>query len=205
MFGFSNKSESNKLFERIKKGTVIPMLIDYKPFKEMIKYSINPSMQSLIKYIEDITKEEKAKLLETANLQKEKSRFAAKVLYLSDQLNSHGSRHAGEHLDDIKEKMVEINDKIEQNQIDLSALRVEKENLNLELLRQTLDYCYENINQDEKNLKALLDEIDKIRTELEKKRIVRDTLQKRINSTYGFIHGVMGAKETSKIDEEMLS
>lgn len=205
MFGFSNKSESNKLFERIKKGTVIPMLIDYKPFKEMIKYSINPPMQSLIKYIEDITKEEKAKLLETANLQKEKSRFAAKVLYLSDQLNSHGSRHAGEHLDDIKEKMVEINDKIEQNRIDLSALRVEKENLNLELLRQTLDYCYENINQDEKNLKALLDEIDKIRTELEKKRIVRDTLQKRINSTYGFIHGVIGAKETSKIDEEMLS
>ena len=63
---------------------------------------------------------------------------------------------------------------------------------------------YLDRSNDEKKLYPLLDEIELMRKELEDKRILRDKLQSRINSTYSFIHGFMGGKETERFDEHML-
>ena len=81
---------------------------------------------------------------------------------------------------------------------------VDKEKENIELLKKTLNESYDIINNDEKKLYPLLDEIELMRKELEDKRILRDKLQSRINSTYSFIHGFMGGKETERFDEHML-
>lgn len=154
--------------------------------------------------IEEISRQEKDIILNVKNSQKEKSRFAARVLYVSDQLNIQKNPNAQDSLDNLKGDMSILNQVIEQGQSDLRILELQKETLNKKLLKETLDYCYDNINNDEDELGKLLPEIDKLRQELEEKRIRRDDLQNKIEYTYGFIHGLMGAKKTEKMDEEML-
>ena len=189
MKGF--KSQSDKLFEEILEKKIVPMLLEYKPFNDMIKYVRTSQMEDTIKSLREIMTTEKTQVLEANNIHKEKSRLVSNVLYLSNQLNN-------------GKKILKFNDEIEKRENSIKELLVLKEEQNLQLLRETLSCCYATIKNDEKELDTLLKNIEQLRKELENKRIKRDELQNRIDSTYGFIHGFMGAKETQKIDEHLL-
>lgn len=50
-----------------------------------------------------------------------------------------------------------------------------------------------------------MEEIEVLRQKLKVDREKRDKLEKRVNSIYGFLHAMVGAKDTEKLDEEFLS
>ena len=198
-----SKNQSEKTFEEIIEKRIVPMLTEYQPFNKLIKYISNEEINTSIENIKNLIREEKKHVLEVNNLHKEKAKIAPTVLYLSGQINS-GNKSAEKEMDKIKERMLEINTEIEKKEIEIQEILVNKEKENIELLRKTLNESYDIIKCDEKKLYPLLDEIEVMRKELEDKRILRDNLQSRINSTYSFIHGFMGGKETERFDEHML-
>jgi hypothetical protein len=198
-----SKNQSEKAFEEIIEKRIVPMLTEYQPFNDLMKYISSEDIKTSIENIKKLIMEERKQVLEVNNLHKEKAKIAPKVLYLSGQINS-GNKSAEKEMDNVKERMLEINEEIEKKEIQIQEILVNKEKENLELLKKTLNESYDIINNDEKNLYPLLDEIELMRKELEDKRILRDKLQSRINSTYSFIHGFMGGKETERFDEHML-
>ena len=125
------------------------------------------------------------------------------MLYLSSQLNS-GNKEAERELEKEKNRMLEINNEISNKESSIQELLVNKEEKNLELLKETLEISYDIIKKDKSLLDPLLKEIEQMRKDLENKRILRDELQERINLTYSFIHGFMGGKDTEKFDNHML-
>lgn len=199
---FKNRSE--KTFEEIIEKRIVPMLTEYKPFNELMKHVSAEDIKASIEILKNLINNEKKLVLEVNNLHKEKAKIAPTVLYLSGQINS-GNRSAEKEMDMMKDRMVQINEEIEKKEIEIQEILVSKEKENINLLRKTLSESYDIINSDEKKLYLLLEEIEIMRKELEDKRILRDNLQGRINSTYSFIHGFMGGKETEKFDEHMLS
>ena len=198
-----SKNQSEKAFEEIIEKRIVPMLTEYQPFNDLMKYISSEDIKTSIENIKKLIMEERKQVLEVNNLHKEKAKIAPKVLYLSGQINS-GNKSAEKEMDNVKERMFEINEEIEKKEIQIQEILVNKEKENLELLKKTLNESYDIINNDEKKLYPLLDEIELMRKELEDKRILRDKLQSRINSTYSFIHGFMGGKETERFDEHML-
>ena len=198
-----SKNQSEKAFEEIIEKRIVPMLTEYQPLKDLMKYISSEDIKTSIENIKKLIMEERKQVLEVNNLHKEKAKIAPKVLYLSGQINS-GNKSAEKEMDNVKERMLEINEEIEKKEIQIQEILVNKEKENLELLKKTLNESYDIINNDEKKLYPLLDEIELMRKELEDKRILRDKLQSRINSTYSFIHGFMGGKETERFDEHML-
>ena len=198
-----SKNQSEKAFEEIIEKRIVPMLTEYQPFNDLMKYISSEDIKTSIENIKKLIMEERKQVLEVNNLHKEKAKIAPKVLYLSGQINS-GNKSAEKEMDNVKERMLEINEEIEKKEIQIQEILVNKEKENLELLKKTLNESYDIINNYEKKLYPLLDEIELMRKELEDKRILRDTLQSRINSTYSFIHGFMGGKETERFDEHML-
>ena len=198
-----SKNQSEKAIEEIIEKRIVPMLTEYQPFNDLMKYISSEDIKTSIENIKKLIMEERKQVLEVNNLHKEKAKIAPKVLYLSGQINS-GNKSAEKEMDNVKERMLEINEEIEKKEIQIQEILVNKEKENLELLKKTLNESYDIINNDEKKLYPLLDEIELMRKELEDKRILRDRLQSRINSTYSFIHGFMGGKETERFDEHML-
>ena len=198
-----SKNQSEKAFEEIIEKRIVPMLTEYQPFNDLMKYISSEDIKTSIENIKKLIMEERKQVLEVNNLHKEKAKIAPKVLYLSGQINS-GNESAEKEMDNVKERMLEINEEIEKKEIQIQEILVNKEKENIELLKKTLNESYDIINNDEKKLYPLLDEIELMRKELEDKRILRDRLQSRINSTYSFIHGFMGGKETERFDEHML-
>ena len=198
-----SKNQSEKAFEEIIEKRIVPMLTEYQPFNDLMKYISSEDIKTSIENIKKLIMEERKQVLEVNNLHKEKAKIAPKVLYLSGQINS-GNKSAEKEMDNVKERMLEINEEIEKKEIQIQEILVNKEKENLELLKKTLNESYDIINNDEKKLYPLLDEIELMRKELEDKRILREKLQSRINSTYSFIHGFMGGKETERFEEQML-
>ena len=160
-----SKNQSEKAFEEIIEKRIVPMLTEYQPFNDLMKYISSEDIKTSIENIKKLIMEERKQVLEVNNLHKEKAKIAPKVLYLSGQINS-GNKSAEKEMDNVKERMLEINEEIEKKEIQIQEILVNKEKENLELLKKTLNESYYIINKDEKKLYPLLDEIELMRQDL---------------------------------------
>ncbi len=196
--------KNENIFEEILSKTRVPLLITYSPYKDMIKYGQSSKMSELTLEINEIIKEEKAHILEINSLHKEKSRITASVLYLSNEINTNDIKGLEKELEGNKNRMEEVREEIKKREDTLQHIILLKEDLNLDLLKATITYAYEFMKKDQQELKKLLMEIEKLRQKLKQDREKRDKLEKRISSIYGFLHSIVGAKETERFDEEFL-
>lgn len=200
------KIKTSNIFEDLSNKKMIPILTEYDPFRKLIEFGASKKMQDLIEKLNETIIEEKENILAVKNLDKEKKRSTAKVLYYSKQINSPsgGLRSDIDNLEKERQTINNMYDEIDSRKEKIDELSIEKENLNLDLLKETISYCYNNMDKDEKDLDVILKEIDKLRDTLEEKRIKRDDLEGRINSTYSFIHSLLGAKATQSIDTKLI-
>lgn len=194
----------NNIFEEILSKKKIPILLSYKPYQAMVKYGQSKNMMEISKELNEFISIEKKKILEVNSLHKEKSRITAKILYISNEINSNNRKSLEKELGDCKNRMEEIRLEINQQENEIQDMIYEKEKKNIELLKETVNYAYEYMKKDEAELKKILAEIDKLREKLKKEREKRDNLEKRINSIYGFLHGIVGAKDTEILDDKIL-
>lgn len=196
--------KNENIFEEILSKTRVPLLITYSPYKDMIKYGQSSRMSELTVEINEVIKEEKAHILEVNTLHREKSRITASVLYLSNEINTNNIKGLENELEENKNRMEDIREEIIKREDKIQSIILLKEDLNLELLKATITYAYEFMKKDRQELDKLLAEIEKLRQKLKQDREKRDKLEKRINSIYGFLHSIVGAKETERFDEEFL-
>lgn len=199
------KIDSKKLYEKIISEKMVPILTEYKPFRDMLKVISSPKIQKTAEELDKALRLEKALILDIKNTEKEKSKLTSRVLYFSDQLNSEkGSNGDLIRLNEEKKKILLANQSISNMDEKLGEVIQEKEKLNFKLLKDTLEYCYSNINKDQEKLDKTTKEIEKYRAKLHDLRIERDAFENRAASTYNFVHGLLGSKTTQAIDEDLI-
>lgn len=195
------KTKKNEVkFDELFAKTKIPILLSYEPFQNMIQYVCSPKMRKEMQKLEEMVNEEKTLVLEVNSFHKEKSRITASILYLSDQINQRGSASSERELDRRKTRMQEMIESIKEKEDKIQELRQYQEEQNLVLLQDTVEYVYGYMKKDEKSLDTLLKEIERKRQQLNQDRERRDNLKKRLDSIYGFMHSMMGAKDTERFD-----
>ena len=197
--------KTQDIFQDILSKKRVPLLLNYAPYQSMIKYGQSSKMKEISNEIKALMEVEKKHILEVNTLHKEKSRITANVLYISNELNSQNNLGMEKRLEEQRLRMEEIREEIKNREDGIQDIIMEKEEKNLELLKETIDYAYEFMKKDEAELKKVLEEIEVLRQKLKVDREKRDKLEKRVNSIYGFLHAMVGAKDTEKLDEEFLS
>lgn len=199
---FKSKKKNEARFEDIFSNAKVPILLNFEPFKNVVKYASTPKIKKEMKVLQDMIHEEKQHILEVNSLHKEKSRITASILYLSNQINQKGNHDSVKELEKRKNRMQEIIADIQSREKTIQDLRDRQEEQNLVLLRDTVEYAYDTMKRDEQDLEVLFKEIEKQREQLRKDREKRDALKLRLDSMYGFMHSMMGAKDTEKFDSE---
>ena len=197
--------KTQDIFQDILSKKRVPLLLNYAPYQSMIKYGQSSKMKEISNEIKALIEVEKKHILEVNTFHKEKSRITANVLYISNELNSQNNLGMEKRLEEQRLRMEEIREEIKNREDGIQDIIMEKEEKNLELLKETIDYAYEYMKKDEAELKKVLEEIEVLRQKLKVDREKRDKLEKRVNSIYGFLHAMVGAKDTEKLDEEFLS
>lgn len=193
-----------KLDENIIKKNKISVLTRDKEWIRLFQQGSTKNMNKLAEKLEDLLSFQKECVKELKSSKKHKKLLMDKILKLSDAANTKNDKDALEKLEEAKNNILEINDKIDDIQFKLETLPKEIENTNFELLKETVIIAYKDIKEDRTRVKYLDDEIQRLRKILGEMWEEKFTKQKRIDNLYLYLHDTLGHKETDKMDKKFL-
>lgn len=193
------------LDESILQKNRIPLLIKEPEWVKLFGDNKN-------KYIQE-SKEELNQLLTRQNvlksyyekLQKKKRKYMKMILNVSESVNNENNNNKEKHLellDEYKEKILEINEEIEDVKFQIETLPKEIRNSNFQLLTATVEYGYNELKSREKILNKSLVEIDILREKLKTLLEIKYSTEEWINETYTFLHDILGSEVIEEIDRE---
>lgn len=201
---FGNDKLDMNLIEEIVKKNKVPILVQYEPFKELIKRGSNDLISKQIKELNELIKEKSTIEKQLLDLQSKKPKLMAKIIYISNELNENKNIKAEKELDKLKQEMEDINNNIDMIFEKLEGMPKIIKEKNLVLLRETVKHSYERINKGESSLSDVNDKITKLRKELNELRVQKEKEEEKVNSTYHFIHAILGHKDMEKLDNKFL-
>lgn len=193
------------LDENILRKNRIPILIKEPEWIKLFGDNNN-------RYIQN-SKEELTQLITRQNvlksynkkLQINKSKYMKMILNVSDSVNNAEDGNKEEYielLDEYKEKILEINEELEDIKFQLEILPKEIRDSNFKLLTETVQYGYNELKNREKVLNKSLEEIHILREKLKALIEIRYSNEEWINEAYTFLHGILGSEVIEKIDRE---
>ncbi|WP_079490013.1 hypothetical protein [Maledivibacter halophilus] len=186
------------------KKNKIPVLVKSSEWKKLFDKSMTKTMRKLADKLEDLVNEEKEIIKQLKKAKKEKKKLMNKVLKLSDEANSNNSSSALIELENTKNRILEVNDELDELRFRLEMLPKEIHDTNYELLKETIVISYEDITQGKKKINYLDKEIEAIRKSLGEMWEEKFSKEKRINELYLYLHGTLGHEETDKMDRRFL-
>lgn len=192
------------LDEKIIKRNKIPILIKDSQWRKLFNEKPTKNIKRITDKLEDLIKEEKETTKKLKEVNKEKKVLMNKVLKLSDEANSNNDTEALDKLENTKDKILDVNDRIDELQFRLEMLPKEIYNTNLELLEESVAISYEDIIEGRERVSYLDIEIEKMRKILGKMWEEKFTKEKRLNELYLYLHGTLGHEETDKLDRKFL-
>lgn len=193
--------EIDKMIIKRKK---IPVLIKDNAWESLFKENQTEKMKELSNKLEELIIEEREVEKELKETHRRKKILMNKVLKLSDEANSNNDKVALAKLENTKDRILEVNDKLDELQFRLEMLPKEIHDTNFELLKETVAISYEDITEGRERVGHLDVEIQKLRKILGKMWEEKFTKEKRINDLYLYLHGTLGHEETDKLDKEFL-
>lgn len=138
------------------------------------------------------------------DMQDEKTQCMKMILGISDSVNNSKKKGNIKLLDEYREKIESINEEIDDLMFESETLPKEIRELNLNLLRETIRYGYDELSEKEEILKESLEEIDILREKMKSLIKIKYDYGDWINNTYTFFHGLLGSEVIEKIDQERL-
>jgi len=144
------------------------------------------------------------KEIETKNkeLQKEKMKCMKMILGVSDSINNDNKVENIKLLDDYKNRMIDINEELEEIAFQLETIPKEIREANLKLLNATIQYGYSELKAREKVVNQSVGEIEILRERLKELMKTKHDYEEWVNETYTFLHGLLGSEVIEKIDRE---
>ncbi|QUH25660.1 hypothetical protein [Serpentinicella alkaliphila] len=197
---FFRRSIDIELDENIIKKKKIPILLKDKTWLYIRDNCKNRAMDSISKELEVIIKEE-ANLQKHMRTMKEKKRVLMnKVINLSDLVNTKGEERYIPEIEKSKSEIEQINIEIDQTYDMLLEFPKKIEQVNLQLLKETVKVAYQNVQTNQTQLNSLDKEIYGLREKLNKLREEKEIVEKKVGILYGFLHTLVGADEMEKLD-----
>lgn len=193
-----------ELDENIIKKNKIPILIKDREWQKLFQDNLTKSMEKLAQQLEELIAEEKECMNDLRKARKKKKILMEKILKLSNEVNTNDDKVAIVKLEQAKNMILEINDKIDELQFKLETLPNEIKNINFKLLKETVTKAYDDIKEGKNRISCLDKEIQRLRKILGNMWEEKFTTEKKVNNLYLYLHGILGHRETDKLDKKFL-
>lgn len=141
---------------------------------------------------------------EEIKLKNDKNHAMKMILGISNSINNENKIENVALLDEYKNKIESINERLDEITFELENVYKEIRNLNFNLLKATVYYGYRDIKKKEKKLKKVNEELEFIRERIKLLINEKYDYEEWINSAYAFLHGMLGRDEIERLDEEIL-
>lgn len=178
----------------------IPNLSLDKQWDVIFTDVMDRKMKYLYKEVTELTERQK-ELGETLKQKKrEKKSLMNKILIYSDEVNSQGNTDSIPKLEEARDKIVIINDQIDELMFELEEMPSKLRQKNYELLKLSLGIAYQDLSENKKNVDYLDFEIDRLRDKIVAMKESKKSHEASINKLYSYLHKTIGHKNTEELD-----
>ncbi len=198
-------SRKEDVFIPALKGKKIPVIsLDNKWYRLMNGLEKTTRMQKLEDELKGLLKRQGKVNTETKALRKRKKLLMDNIVGGMDAADA-------KEQEEYKKQIEECNQKLAEYQDEMKDLPAQIDKVNFDLMVETMQVCYEAIQENSEKITEIADWINNIRIEL-KKNVVRKQQYELLNqNVYSYMHDIFGAEVIDIFDmaynpaEKMLS
>lgn len=197
--GRKENSEKKEVFENALLGKKIPILtLDnkwYRLLDEMGKQSVKAQEEQL----NALLKRQGKINTETKDIKRLKKKLMNEIVSMVDEAEQ-GNTYLEEKIQEHKSLIEECNEKLEAYQDELRDIPREIDQINLQLMLITMDYCYDIMHNNTEEIQKIADWVTEVRIELKKQLIRKQEMEKKNQDIYAYMHDVFGADVVNLFD-----
>lgn len=181
-------SRKEEIFIPALKGKKIPMIsLDNKWYRLMNGLEKTSSMQKLEDELKELLKRQGKLNTETKTLRKQKKLLMDNIV---DEMDGANAKKQKEY----KKQIEDCNNRLAEYQEEMKELPSQIDKVNFDLMIETMQVCYEAIQENSEKIAEIADWINNIRIEL-KKNVVRKQQYELLNhNVYSYMHDIFGAE-----------
>ena len=180
-------SKENEFKEALK-GKKLPILtLDNKWYQLFTQHNNHPDTDALAEQLKALVAKQGKLNTEVKEIRKLKSKLMDEIVTEIDN-----KPLTDKEMEDHKRLINECNDKIDASQDALLDLPKQIDELNFQLMVQTMDICYKAMAENTEEILRISDWITKVRIEL-KKNVIRKQEKEWLNQEmYAYMHDIFG-------------
>lgn len=182
----------------------IPILIKDKAWLKLFGDVGDRFINNARKEVENLLEKQRLAERQLRQKQSEKRKVMSKIIMLSDEVNNNNLLEGTDLLGQYQQEIHELNDEIDNLTFELETLPTQLREANLDLIKATVKLAYKQLAQWESSIEPFNTEIEVLRNQLRDLIEKKNDYEEKINSTYLFIHGLLGSEEIEKLDKNLL-
>lgn len=181
-------------------GKKIPVLtLDhkwYRLFDEVGKKEI----KNLSEELNNLLKRQGRLNTESKDIRKLKKKLMSELVSMVNEAEQSGDAKIEKQIDDHKRLIEECNQKLSNYKDELLELPREIEEVNQQLMLQTMENCYKIMQKNTAEIEAIEDWVTEIRIELKKRLVEKQEKEQKNHEIYSYMHDVFGAEVLNLFD-----
>lgn len=192
--------DQNK-FREMLKGKTIPLLVlDQKWHRLFAIYGKTEEISSLELELDEQLKEQGRLNQEVRDLKKVKGNLMDSIVSNMGGAEENVSETVEKKLSEDKRLMEETNERIEALEDRLLELPSQMRVTNYNLMIASMEFCYEKMRENAKEVKEIADWISQVRVDLKKNIIKKQNREINNKEIYSYMHDILGLQVIEAFD-----
>lgn len=181
-------SRKEEVFIPALKGKKIPVIsLDNKWYRLMNGLEKTPRMQKLEDELKELLKRQGKVNTETRALRKQKKQLMENIVDEMDGANAKKQKEYKKLIEDCNHTLAEY-------QEEMKELPAQIDQVNFDLMVETMQVCYEAIQENSEKITEIADWINNIRIELKKNVVRKQQYELQNQNVYSYMHDIFGAE-----------
>lgn len=181
-------SRKEEVFIPALKGKTIPVIsLDNRWYRLMNGVDKTPRMQKLEDELKALLKRQGKVNTETRTLRKQKKLLMENIVGEMDGANA-------KKQEIYKKQVEECNQKLAEYQEEMKELPAQINQVNFDLMIETMEVCYEMIQENTDKITEIAEWINNIRIELKKNIVRKQQYEQQNQNVYTYMHDIFGAE-----------
>lgn len=196
----NDDKQRRSAFEDALQGKSIPVLtLDHKWYRLFDELG-RDDVKELSEQLNTLLKRQGRINTEIKDIRKLKKKLMNEIVSTVDRMESSGDEDGDKKVEDNKRLIEECNERLENYQDEMLELPREIEQVNLQLMLQTMECCYRTMQRNTTEIEEIGEWVTGIRIELKKRLINKQEMEQKNHEIYSYMHDVFGAEVLNLFD-----
>lgn len=174
-------------------GKKLPILtLDNKWYKLFANIGTNNNIKRLEGELNELLKRQGKLTTESKDIKAIKKKLVAEIVPMVDDLEQSNDNSLFKKLDEKKRLIEDCNDKLDGYKEELVEIPARIEQVNLELMVATMEFCYDVIQRNTDEIQDIAKWIATIRDELKENIIKKQEKEIKNHDIYAYMHTIFG-------------